>query len=115
MGIARNHGIAAEDLAAAYIRLLGWDVLSRNARLAGVEIDLVALEGRTTVLVEVKYRVRSDYGGAVAAIDARKRERLRRAALAVSAGSADVRIDVVSIEPSPEGLMLLHYRNAVTG
>lgn len=115
MGLARDHGAAAEDLAAAYLTLLGWEVMARNTRLAGVEVDLVAREGRTTVLVEVKYRARSDFGGADAAVDARKRARLRRAALAASAGRSDVRIDIVSVEPSPDGLVLTHHRNAVTG
>jgi putative endonuclease len=114
MGIARTHGTAAEDLAAAYLALLGWEVEARNTRLGGVEVDLVARDGRTTVLIEVKYRSRADYGGADAAIDGRKRERLRRAARVAAAGRPDVRIDVVSVEPSPDGLALTHYRNAVT-
>src|SRR5207249_1877256 len=111
-GIARTHGAAAEDLAAAYLALLGWEVEARNTRLAGVEVDLVAREGRTTVLIEVKYRARTDYGGANAAVDARKRERLRRAARVAVAGRPEVRIDVLSIEPSPDGLTLTHFRNA---
>ena len=115
MGLARDHGAAAEDLAAAYLSLLGWELTARNTRLAGVEIDLVAREGRTMVLVEVKYRARADFGGAIGAIDARKCERLRRAALAASAGRSDVRVDIVSIEPSADGLVLTHHRNAVTG
>jgi len=115
MGLARDHGVAAEDLAAAYLALLGWELVARNTRLAGVEVDLVAREGRTTVLVEVKYRSRADFGGADAAIDARKRQRLRRAAQAASAGRTDVRIDIVSLEPSDRGLVLIHHRNAVTG
>ena len=114
MGLARTHGAAAEDLAAAYLSLLGWELSARNSRLAGVEVDLVARDGRTTVLVEVKYRGRADFGGAVGAIDARKRERLRRAALAASPGDSNVRIDIVSVEPSAEGLVLTHHRNAVT-
>jgi putative endonuclease len=79
-----------------------------------VEVDLVAHEGRTIVLVEVKYRSRADFGGADAAIDARKRERLKRAAGAARAGRSHVRIDIVSVEPSADGLALTHHRNAVT-
>ncbi len=115
MGLAREHGSAAEDLAAAYLALLGWPVEARNTRLAGVEVDLVARDGRTAVLVEVKYRSRPDFGGAAGAIDARKRGRLRRAALALAAAHPDVRIDIVSVEPSRDGLVVVHHRNAVTG
>ena len=114
MGVARSRGSAAEDLVAAYLALIGWAVCGRNVRVAGVEVDLVAQDGRTTVLVEVKYRTRLDFGGAGAAVDARKRERLRRAALATSAGRSEVRIDVVSVEATEEGVLLRHHTNAVT-
>jgi putative endonuclease len=115
MGIAQSHGAAGESLAAAYLALIGWDILARNAQLGGVEVDLVALDGRTRVLVEVKYRARTDYGGAALAVDRAKRDRLRRAAYAlISNGGGPVRIDVVAVELEGEGLTLRHFRNAVT-
>ncbi len=114
MGIARARGLAAEDLVAAYLTLIGWSIEARNVRVAGVEVDLVARDDRTTVLIEVKYRTRSDYGGPDGAVDARKRARLRRAAGAACGNRRDVRIDVVSIEPAADGLALRHIRNAIT-
>jgi len=115
MGLAQEHGRAGESLAAAYLTLAGLEVLRRNVRLAGVEVDLVAREGRVRVLVEVKVRGRSDYGGAAGAVDARKRERLKRAALALlAAEGGPVRVDVVAMDLTGEGLALRHIRNAVT-
>lgn len=114
MGIARTRGLAAEDLVAAYLALIGWSVDARNTRLAGVEVDLVARDDRTVVLIEVKYRTRSDYGGPGGAVDAQKRIRLRRAALAACGKTHDVRIDVVVVEPTADGLVLRHIRNAIT-
>jgi len=114
MGVAGSRGSAAEDLVAAYLALIGWTVCGRNVRIAGVEVDLVARQDRTTVLVEVKYRTRLDFGGAGAAVDGRKRERLRRAALATSGGRTEGRIDVVSVERTEEGVLLRHHCNAVT-
>jgi putative endonuclease len=114
MGIARSRGLAGENLAAAYFELIGCPVVARNARLAGVEVDLVVTEGGTRVLVEVKTRGRADYGGAALAVDARKRERLLRAARTLAHGACAVRIDVVALETSPEGAVLRHYRGAVT-
>ena len=64
MVTTRLTGDAGERLAAAYLELAGCTVLERNRRLAGVEVDLIAGEGATRVLVEVKFRGRSDYGGA---------------------------------------------------
>jgi putative endonuclease len=116
MGRAQEHGRAGEALAAAYLEIAGLEVLDRNVRLAGVEVDLVAREGRTRVVVEVKLRGRSDYGGAAAAVDGRKRERLRRAARALLAEvGGPVRVDVVAMERTADGLALRHVRDAVGG
>jgi putative endonuclease len=114
LGIARNHGNAAETLAASYLELAGWVIVARNVRLDGVEVDLVAQDGRTQVLVEVKYRARADYGGAALAVDRAKRARLVRAARVLERGGpGPVRIDVLAIERSGDGATLRHYRNAV--
>src|SRR5689334_10420010 len=114
MGTARTRGAAGEALAAAYFELIGWEVVARNVRLSGVEVDLVVRDGHAQVLVEVKFRGRSDYGGAALAIDHIKRRRLLQAAAVVSGErNGPVRIDVVALERSPDGAVLRHYRNAV--
>jgi putative endonuclease len=115
MGLARSRGEAGEALAAAYLELVGLEVVQRNVRLAGVEVDLMAVDGAARVVVEVKMRGRTDYGGAAGAIDGAKRARLIRAARSLEQpGGPAVRIDVIAIEVSPEGAALRHYRNAVT-
>lgn len=106
-------GRAGESLAAAYLELAGFQVTHRNVRLAGVEVDLVAAERDTVVVVEVKTRAQNDWGGAVLAIDHRKRERLRRAATALTRGAARVRIDVIGIELDAGGARVEHHRNAI--
>src|SRR5689334_703283 len=70
-------GALAEAQAALYLERLGYRILTRNARLPGGEIDIVALDGRTLVFVEVKRRLRGSFGAALGAVDARKRTRLR--------------------------------------
>lgn len=115
MGLARDRGVAGETLAAAYLELVGCVLVSRNVKLHGVEVDLIVTEGATRVVVEVKFRNRSDYGGAALTVDHSKRERLIRAARAIQNERAGrVRIDVVAIEISGEGATVRHYRNAVT-
>jgi putative endonuclease len=113
MGVARSRGSAAEALAAAYLDLTGCRVVERNVRVGGVEIDVVALDGETRVLVEVKYRGRADFGGAAAALDWRQRDRLLRAAAVMAARGERVRVDVVAIETEEHGAILRHYRHAV--
>ena len=115
MGVANAHGRAGEALAMAYLELAGCRVIARNVRLAGVEVDALAADGPTQVVVEVKTRGRSDYGGAAAAVDAAKRRRLVRAARALlGEGARRVRIDVVTVDLTPEGASVRHYRDAVT-
>lgn len=113
MALKDERGRAGEALAAAYLALVGFRVVERNFRIAGVEVDLVADDRGVTVLVEVKARSRSDFGGAALAVDERKRERLRRAAAVAARGARGVRIDIVAVELEPDGARVRHYRNAV--
>ena len=115
MGLARRRGIGGEALAAAFLELIGCEVVARNVRESGVEVDLVVADGPARALVEVKLRGRSDYGGAALAVDHTKQARLLRAARAMAgAWRGPVRIDVVAIELAGDQATLRHYRNAVT-
>jgi putative endonuclease len=115
MGITGIRGKAAEIVAAAYLELAGLRVVARNVRLGGVEVDLLATEGDAEVVVEVRFRSRSDYGGALPTIDRSKRARLLRAAsVLVAKGSQRVRIDVIGIEIVEGGAVLRHVRDAVS-
>ncbi|HKU80828.1 MAG TPA: YraN family protein [Candidatus Tumulicola sp.] len=104
-------GRAGEDRAATFLEAAGYRVLARNVRLPGGEIDAVCLDGATLVVVEVKRRNSSGFGGALGAVDARKRARLRRLAAdyaQVVAPSAKIRFDVVAMD----GERLRLHRNA---
>lgn len=115
MGLTQDRGRAGEDLAVAYLRLAGLRPVGRNVRLAGVEVDVVADDGPTRVLVEVRLRTRGDFGGAAATVDRHKRERLARAARSLEQqGRARLRVDVVAVDLTADGARITHYRNAVT-
>lgn len=115
MGIAQDRGRAGEALAAAYLELVGCHCVARNVRLGGVEVDLVVDDGDARVVVEVRLRSRGDYGGAAATLDARKLDRLRRAASALEQqGVRHPRVDVVAIDLGPHGAAIVHHKNAVT-
>jgi putative endonuclease len=75
-------GRAAERRVAWRYRLRGYRVLGRNVRAGGVELDLIVRRGRRLVFCEVKLKEGPRYGQPLDAIDARKRERLRRGAAA---------------------------------
>jgi putative endonuclease len=77
-----DHGRIGEDLAHRYLRRQGCAIVARNYRppAGGVEIDLVAWHGETLVFVEVKTRAVADFGTPDRAVDAEKREHVKRAA-----------------------------------
>ncbi|GAA5198880.1 YraN family protein [Microbacterium jejuense] len=108
-------GRAGEDRAAHYFTELGYAVLARNWRCGVGEIDLVVADARNVVVVEVKTRRGEAFGHPFEAIDARKRARLWRLAVAWAADNRDVlqgrrlRIDAIGIVgPEPRCAALEH-------
>jgi putative endonuclease len=86
MTAQRQHlGRTAEDLVAARLVAAHWEILERNARTRYGELDIIALDARTLVFVEVKAgRANSAYGPErpVHAVNYRKQQRIRRLATA---------------------------------
>ncbi len=104
-------GRAGEERAAAFLRACGYRIVARNVRVPGGEIDAVCLDGTTLVIVEVKRRDSLRFGSALSAVNARKRDALRRAAAdyaQVVAPAAKIRFDVVAVN----GERLRLHRNA---
>lgn len=98
---AERRGRGAETLACWYLRLKGWRILARRARVPGGEVDIVARRGRTLAFVEVK--ARSSEASAEFALD---HWRLRRVAIAAERlmprfmrDGDDVRIDALFMVP----------------
>ena len=60
---AEQRGRGAETLAAIWLRLHGWRILARRARVPGGEVDIVARRGRTLAFVEVKARPNAEAAG----------------------------------------------------
>jgi putative endonuclease len=102
---------SGEDAAVALLVERGYQIIGRNVRLPGGEIDVVARDGETIVFVEVKARQSHRYGSALGAVDARKRRTLRKIAaewMQLFAPRAYARFDVVA----SDGARLAHYRDA---
>ena len=75
-------GRAAEEAVARRLESLGWDLLARNVRLCGAEIDVVGRDGETIVFVEVRSRSRREHGGPLETVGPAKQARIARAATA---------------------------------
>jgi putative endonuclease len=76
----RERGAAAEQLAANYLAARGIKILARNLRCKAGEIDLVGIDAQVLVIVEVRLRSRTDFGGAAGSVTAAKQRRILRAA-----------------------------------
>lgn len=103
MTYARNTAVGryGEQVAAVHLESLGMTVVDRNWTCRHGEIDIVARDGTTVVVCEVKTRSGTRYGGPFEAITTLKAARLRRLACAWLAEhdseGAAVRIDAVSV------------------
>ncbi|WP_449431286.1 YraN family protein [Pseudomonas putida] len=73
-------GQAAETQALEFLQEQGLQLLARNWRCKGGELDLVMLDADTVVFVEVRYRLHAGFGGALGSIDGRKQKKLVLAA-----------------------------------
>jgi putative endonuclease len=98
---AERRGRGAETLACWYLRLKGWRILARRARVPGGEVDIVARRLRTLAFVEVKARASEE-----AAAFALDEWRLRRVVAAAERlaprylrDGDDVRIDALFLVP----------------
>jgi putative endonuclease len=82
-GRRRPHtlGLRGEALAERFLRRRGYKIVARGHRDLLGELDLVAIQGRTIVFVEVKTRRSARYGHPAEAIDSAKQRRITQAAL----------------------------------
>ncbi|MGN6333619.1 MAG: YraN family protein [Motilibacteraceae bacterium] len=94
-------GRYGEDVAARHLAGAGLVVLERNWRCAAGEIDIVARDGGTLVVCEVKTRRSTAYGPPAGAVTPVKAARLldlaARWVAARGVRPAAIRIDVVAV------------------
>jgi putative endonuclease len=69
-------GALEEDIALAYMQAQGLQLLARNVRFKGGELDLVMRDGDTLVITEVRKRSRDDFGTAAETVGAAKQRRI---------------------------------------
>jgi putative endonuclease len=100
-----REGRLGERLACWRLILSGCRIVETNYRTRYGEIDIVALDGRELVFVEVKTKRSKDYGPPEEAVDKRKQQKITRMAmmyLAEKGGGQDTacRFDVVTVDLS---------------
>ena len=114
----RTLGQRGEAAAARFLRRQGYTIVARSDRGRLGEIDLVAVDQRTVVFVEVKTRRSHDAGHPADAVDLAKQRRLTRLALIYLKRHGllenPARFDVVAVTWSDDAQppVLEHFRNA---
>jgi len=96
-----EHGQAGENLAMNYLIKQGLTFVERNVSYRFGEIDLVMKKGKEWIFVEVKYRSKSQYGGAINALSSGQIKRLRRAAehyIQLNNIDAICRFDLIAVD-----------------
>jgi ribonuclease HII len=105
-----------EELAARYLEGLGYRVVERNLTNAIGELDLVALDGATVVVVEVKTRRRVERAPAEAVNFRKQRQLTRAASLFLKSRrwlERSARFDVVEVFcPAGAPMQIRHIKNA---
>ena len=96
----------------------GYKIVARGERARLGEIDLVAVDGRTIVFVEVKTRVSAEAGHPAEAVDPAKQRRLSRLATAFLKRhrllGCPARFDVIAVTwpPNRRRPKIEHFVNA---
>ena len=117
MGDGRKSlGKAGEDLAERYLKRQGYAIVARNYWCPLGEIDLIAVNRRVVVFVEVKTRRVDTSGAPLESVNAAKQRRLKRIALHYLSKhhlhDRDVQFDVVGISLCSDPPAVQHVRRA---
>jgi len=94
-------GRRGEDEAARYLSGIGYRIIARRERVLRGDIDLIALDGRTVVFVEVRARSDTAHGHPAETVGHHKQRRIADLANAYirrhRLQDCQVRIDVVTV------------------
>ena len=107
-------GREAEESVCAYLRKRGMEIVERNFRARGGEIDLIARDGEVLAFVEVRFREEDGHGLPEESVGPAKRKRIAAAARTyLSTISPDswreARFDVAAVDGSGAAPTIRYY------
>lgn len=109
-------GREGERIAEEFLRKKGYKLVERNYRCRGGEVDLIVLDRRVVVFVEVKTRTDHGFGNPLEAVEPRKQRRMILAAQLFlhrkKLHERDARFDVVGISWPGSEPAVEHVQNA---
>lgn len=96
-----DQGNKGEEIATEYLKSKGFDIIDRNFRIRGGEIDIVAIKDNSLVFIEVKTRTSKQFGTGFEAITPWKLKALIKTAQFYKMKHSELpeamRIDAVSV------------------
>jgi putative endonuclease len=109
-------GQEGERVAEGYLKKKGFKVVERNYRCRLGEVDLIALDKRVVVFVEVKTRTGDGFGSPLEAVESHKQRKMMRAAqyfiMEKKLHERDARFDVVGVSWPGREPVVEHIENA---
>jgi putative endonuclease len=109
-------GREGERVAELFLKKKGYKVVKRNYRCRGGEVDLIVLDRKVVVFVEVKTRTDHGFGTPLEAVEPRKQRRMILAAQLFlhekKLHERDARFDVVGISWPGADPLVEHIQNA---
>ena len=109
-------GKKGEDIAAAFLKKKGYNILFRNYKCSFGEIDIIAKHKKTLSFIEVKTRSTKKYGFPQEAVTPAKQAKISRVALEFvqryKMDNRAARFDVVSVQSLNEGYEVDLIENA---
>ena len=109
-------GREGERIAERFLTKKGYKLVERNYRCAAGELDLIVLDQRVIVFVEVKTRTGMGYGTPLEAVEARKQQKMIYAAQfflnAKKLSQREARFDVIGISWPGTEPKVEHIENA---
>jgi putative endonuclease len=108
-------GKLGEELALKHLRSKDYKILELNWHFGREEIDIIAMDGETLVIIEVKTRSTSWFGEPEFAVTRSKQKALVRAAegyIIKNNLNVDTRFDIISIIITPHERKVDHIEDA---
>ncbi|MFM9945526.1 MAG: YraN family protein [Bacteroidia bacterium] len=108
-------GREGEEIAAAYLKAKGYQIIEINKRFGRAEIDIIAKIGNEYVFVEVKTRTSDYFGFPEEAIDNKKIKLLGKAAeqfCLERKEDLEIRYDMISLVLGDEKHDIIHIEDA---
>jgi len=109
-------GKRGEDAAFHFLKREGYEILDRNFRVKGGELDIVARSSKgELVVVEVKTRSNNAFGYPESFVDEAKQQRIVHAAgiwQEKYAPESGIRFDIIAVEREAKTIRIRHIEDA---